>query len=182
MDSESAIIMPGNKPFITTRFLPKTGSILSFWPFGDDGDYQKGWAIGERFVIKTIGGDEIVFDRATGLMWPRDHNQVGGNNGTLNRWGASLNVCNGITFAGYDDWRLPNIIEIFSIGDFNKAVGPTCFDPFVNMKSGYYWSSTTNAQATDYAHVFSFLSPTLTSHQKGTNDHYLLAVRKGLPG
>jgi len=105
----SAIITPKHKEYVNTRHLPKTGSVLSFWPFGDDGDYQKGWSIGQRFVTKTIAGDDIVFDRATGLMWGRDHNQAGGRSGSMNKWGSMLVYYNDLNFAGYSDWRLPNI-------------------------------------------------------------------------
>ena len=59
--------------FIHSRGLPKTGQTVKYAD-GDDGDYEAGWWKGKlvsnnktRFIQKRIDGDDIVFDRATGL-------------------------------------------------------------------------------------------------------------------
>jgi hypothetical protein len=58
-------------------------------------------------------GDGTVTDTMTGLMWFK-------NESGPFVWENALIYCEGLTFAGYDDWRMPNIKELLSIVDFNR--------------------------------------------------------------
>ncbi len=64
-------------------------------------------------------GDGTVTDMVTGLMWQQsfDHNDDGeinyDDNLTYNELIALVE--DGVTFAGYDDWRLPTIKEMYSL-------------------------------------------------------------------
>ncbi|RKY11459.1 MAG: hypothetical protein DRP65_04150 [Planctomycetota bacterium] len=178
MDSESAIITPENKPFVLTRFLPKTGQTIIYAP-NDDGDYQKGWAIGGRFVVKTISGDDVVFDRSTGLLWPKDGSKAGCNNGNMLTWANAIIYCEGLSFAGYSDWRLPNIYELQSIVEHN-GVAPFLYSAWVNMVSSIYWSSTTYMANTTAAWCTNFIAGLKNAKTK-TENWYLIAVRGGSP-
>lgn len=92
----------------------------------------------------TINADNTVIDNITGLMWMRcSLGQVGEKcSGTASSydWFEALNQ-NGKNFAGYDDWRLPNIKELESITELG------CIEPAVNTKvfpktiSYIYWTS-----------------------------------------
>jgi len=180
MDRESAIITPGNKPFIATRFLPKTGQTTIYGNF-DDGKYRKGWDIGDRFVPKTIGGDAVVFDRATGLMWPTDGSAAGCNNDAAMDWNSSRLWPEALIFAGYSDWRLPNIFELGSIGcfeNFNPCLYPGYW---INMSDNFYWTSTTFAVITSEAWVI-YMGMSNTSTSPKTQLHRVMAVRAGPPG
>lgn len=182
MDRESAIIQPENKPFIATRFLPKTGQTISYRAT-DDGAYEKGWNIGiaGRFVDKTLGIDDIVFDRATGLMWPARGNMAGGAFGCVFTWNNAVDYCAGLNFAGFTDWRLPNIRELLSIIDheqINPALEPGHWTGIVNDN---YWSSTTYVGNTTIAWE-SWLGSGSKGGTPKTNSRYILAVRKGSPG
>ncbi len=182
MDRESAIITPGNKPFIATRFLPKTGQTTIYGNF-DDGKYRKGWDIGDRFVPKTIGGDAVVFDRATGLMWPQDGSKAGANHGGRLNWANALIYCNGLNFAGFTDWRLPNIKELQSILNYG-ATDPCVYGAWSNFNYVDHtncWSSTTVFVNTTRAWVIHFDAGDKWKTDK-TATHFLLAVRKGNPG
>lgn len=78
----------------------------------------------ENFTIDEANG--VVTDHTTGLMWPRC---VEGFTGSDCRSGDTLQVTfdaaityiddlnNGAGFAGYNDWRLPNVKELRSIVD-----------------------------------------------------------------
>jgi len=127
----------------------KTGAVVS-QSSGDDGELQKGYPkSGPRF---TDNGDGTITDNATGLMWVQDGyaNQVT-DPATAHTvdgdwWKYTMTnaiyYCERLVYAGYDDWRLPNLKELFSIADFGK-LNP-CIDEnfFTGTKSSGYRSST----------------------------------------
>ncbi|MFI3318828.1 MAG: DUF1566 domain-containing protein [Rikenellaceae bacterium] len=95
-------------------------------------------------------GDGTISDIATALMWAKN------DNGKGIEWTEALPYAEGATFAGYSDWRLPNVKELQSIVDYTRApsskgvqaaIDPifNC-TPFVNEADdddyGYYWTST----------------------------------------
>lgn len=100
--------------------------------------------------------DGTISDDATGLMWMQDDSETGMN------WEDALSYAEGMEYAGYSDWRLPDIKELQSILDYSRSpqsTGSAAIDPVFNCteitnKAGesdfpYYWSSTTHANWTD---------------------------------
>ncbi|NNF22898.1 MAG: DUF1566 domain-containing protein, partial [Saprospiraceae bacterium] len=74
-------------------------------------------------------GDGTVSDNVTGLMWQQsfDHNQDGSidYDDKLSYNEILSKVENGITYAGYNDWRLPSIKEMYSLILFSgKDIDP----------------------------------------------------------
>ncbi|MBT8188998.1 MAG: DUF1566 domain-containing protein, partial [Bacteroidia bacterium] len=74
-------------------------------------------------------GDGTVSDNVTGLMWQQsfDHNQDGSidYDDKLSYNEILSKVVNGVTYAGYNDWRLPSIKEMFSLILFSgKDIDP----------------------------------------------------------
>ena len=178
---------------IITRQLPKTGQ-TTLYGADDDGAIQGGWWRGRlntnnrtRFIQRTVGGDDIVLDRATGLMWPKDFAGAGGNLGVTKTWngppgGASaLFWASNLNFAGFDDWRIPNALELASLINFETGP-PYIWPPFINCKwnpDGYYWTGTTYPTNTLQAMAVYFEFPYVGVRTK-TNHTYVIAVRKGL--
>jgi hypothetical protein len=97
--------------------------------------------------------DETISDVATGLMWTESDNGKGLN------WKSALKYAENSEFAGYSDWRLPNVKELQSIVDYSyspsaidiskvgPAINPLFYcTPTVNEAGvkdyGYYWTST----------------------------------------
>lgn len=121
--------------------VPKTGQTTSS-DAGDDGDYQMGTAWpSPRFVDNDDG---TVTDNLTGLMWTKNANlDPLGELGGPKTWYIALLYCNSLVYAGYSDWRLPNIRELLSLIDYsrNNPALPSGH-PFEDVFSGY-WSSTT---------------------------------------
>ncbi len=99
--------------------LPKSGQTVSFTP-NDDGSTRAGYPkSGPQFVLN---GDGTVTDLGTGLMWVRDPFTSLGSPFTEQRtWEEAIGDCEILSFAGYSDWRLPNIKELLSIVDYNKT-------------------------------------------------------------
>jgi hypothetical protein len=92
---------------------------------GQDGFYQSGCPSEGRFVDN---GDGTVSDNCTGLMWQKGTADVDGN-GSIDAedrlsWQDALKYCNELQFAGHDDWRLPNVVELKSIYDYGRYGGP----------------------------------------------------------
>jgi hypothetical protein len=62
------------------------------------------------FEELAISGEVIVKDTATGLIWQKEYS------GVLT-WVNALSYCENSNYAGYADWRLPNIEELKTLID-----------------------------------------------------------------
>lgn len=99
----------------------------------------------------TDNNNGTVTDNVTGIMWRKC--SAGLNNdsscsGTISTmtWQEALDYCNGLSFAGYDDWRLPNVKEVRSLVDTSTNFPAINTTYFPNTPTNYeYWSSTTTA-------------------------------------
>lgn len=133
--------------------LPATGQSASYYP-GDDGDLQMGVPIpANRF---TDNGNGSITDIFTGLMWAKDANLIATRNPSFDQdrtpgdgdvdWTHALDyvqLLNNENYLGYDDWRLPTVIELLSMIDYSQPhIGLPDGHPFLNIMGGY-WSSTT---------------------------------------
>jgi len=91
-------------------------------------------------------GDGTVTDGLTDLIWQQ------ADDGVPRDWPAALAYCNGLTLAGHDDWRLPNVKELQSIVDYSRP------QPAIDTRSfrqadpaAWFWSSTTHGDQPDHA-------------------------------
>ncbi len=131
--------------------IPKTGQTISYRD-DDDGDLQPGTAWPEpRFTTLTNGADITVLDNLTGLEWVQAPHSLSGNSERM-VWTNALDFCNALSFAGYDDWRLPSCKELLSLVDYGRYNPPLpSGHPFSGVKtynglaSSHYWSSTSYA-------------------------------------
>ncbi|MEJ2744098.1 MAG: DUF1566 domain-containing protein [bacterium] len=108
---------------------------------GEDGWYKMG-----RSFDYADNGDGTVSDNVTGLMWAKDGAGAGCySGGAITGWSNAIDWADGLTFAGYSDWRLPNIIEMESLFYYGSGVGdgvPYIQTYFPNTAPGWYYSST----------------------------------------
>ncbi len=111
-----------------------------------------------------------------------------GTNYTIFQWVAQLNA---EKFAGYDDWRIPNVKELQSIEDYGNS-GPSVAAAFNTncatyetvrtqscTQSNHYWSATTGAGYTSLAWNVYFNYGLVGNYDKSYDD-YVRAVRSGL--
>ena len=183
--------------------VPQTGQTDSYED-GDDGALQRGlpWP-NPRF---TDNGDGTVTDNLTQLIWLKDANCIATNysefdkDGTLDgdgriTWEHALDFVAGLndgTYsdcgAGHTDWHLPNVRELNSLihyGFRNPALPNTAGtdqwsegDPFTDVQSAHYWSSTTYAGTTVYAWFVGMGYGYVDSDEKDFS-HYVWPVRGG---
>jgi len=120
--------------------LPKTGQTIPYYP-GDDGEYQMGYPLAgaQRFFDN---GDGTVTDAATGLTWIRDI--VAAGIGSQMYWQDAIDACENLSYAGHNDWRMPNINELQSIIDYSRF--DPCWDTSIFVVPpdpwSIFWSST----------------------------------------
>jgi len=110
-------------------------------------------------------GDGTVTHTKTGLMWKQCSEGLSGvgcatGAATTHNWQAALKLADtlnvGAGFAGFNDWRVPNIKEL------NSIVESQCFTPaintmvFPNTLSLVYCSSSSYAAGASYAWFVDF--------------------------
>ena len=151
---------------------------------GDDGDLKNGifWPI--RFTE----GDSVVIDNLTELMWQK----VPANEVDNGDWSSAIDHCNELTLFANNcigclgwyatDWRLPNINELLSLVDrssFNPAL--PALDPFINVKSVGYWTSTAYPAGPDDFWVVDFTNGSVAFYDD-TVPQRVWCVRGGYTG
>jgi hypothetical protein len=172
-------------------------------PVPDDGQLRAGSPL--RF---RDNGDGTISDLNTGLMWEKKCRGCGGihdddlrlrwsgfsRRNTLWDWLDEVNAEGGTGFAGYRDWRIPNVKELVSIVDYGRsdpaidpafagpACEPTCSDlaaPECSCTSpGKYWTSTTFSDFPAHALVVDFAAGFVEDRIK-TMRRSVRAVRGG---
>ncbi len=106
---------------------------------------------------EEITGEPEVFDRLTWMTWQGCvvglmGTDCGAGEAAELSWGEGLATCEGLTWAGQDDWRLPNVKELRSIVDSRRARPAVEDAMFPNVpqyrygetsdRAGQHWSST----------------------------------------
>jgi hypothetical protein len=95
---------------------------------------------------------DTVFDHATGQTWLRNTNC---GQPPLS-WSAALDGIDRMNRKrqhGFDDWRLPTILELESLTDMGRHSPALPHEhPFLSVQE-FYWSATTSMYDTDYAWV-----------------------------
>jgi hypothetical protein len=115
---------------------------------GQDAEFRRGLAWpSPRFDAQG----EVVRDRLTGLIWTRDASP-----GELPMtWREALDFIvrlNRDSHLGYNDWRLPNRRELRSlVSHQTRRLALPEDHPFINVFSGWYWTSTTAAISPTHA-------------------------------
>jgi len=91
-----------------------------------------------EYEVKTIRGDKVVLDHATGLMW----HQSGSEKSLYYRNGKLwIDELNRRGYAGYSDWRLPTLEEGASLIERSEMNGYLCVDPLFSAKQIWIWTS-----------------------------------------
>ena len=87
----------------------------------------------------------------------------------------AIRYCEDLSFADYDDWRLPSVRELESLVDYGRS-GPSMAPVFEAFSDGY-WSSTTVADSSEDAWIGFFDQGFFYLGFKTGADAFIRAVR-----
>jgi len=126
------------------------------------------------YELKTIAGEQVVVDRATGLMWQR-----GGSSNYMIYADAEkyIRQLNTARFAGFSDWRLPTLEEAMSLMESRELNGDLYIDPKFDKAQRYIW--TADKQSAGVAWVAGFRGGECHYYDVAGNSLYVRAVRVG---
>lgn len=169
---------------------------VPIWPITRDGTNKSvRWsnhAPNRRFAIYDLGAnnnpdnpatlsDDLVLDKETGLVWPRDANIE-----QKQSWLDAIVFCRGFTLADRMGWRLPTVEELSSLLDpSQKDLALPSGHPFINVqRDATYWTSTTSeghfgSGSTAAWHVFIEIGQTGLTTKNSISPHPVWPVRGG---
>ncbi len=124
---------------------------------------------GGEFETRTIGGDEVVKDSVTGLMWQKTYED------SVKKFADALSTCEDLDYAGFTDWRLPNKNELASIANYAKYRPAS---DFPGMPNWTFRTSTTDTKTNSSAWYVIFSESIVNPYAK-TNSDSVRCVRRG---
>lgn len=99
---------------------------------------ESGTGIIHQYEEVERDGAHLVIDHATGLTW-----QQGGSKNIMTLEQAEIYVehLNAERYGGYDDWRLPTLIELMSLMESKKQQNDMHIDPVFDSKQRWIWTA-----------------------------------------
>ena len=173
-----------------TTCYDDAGTVIACAGTGQDGELQKGLA-----AAYTDNGNGTITDTRTGLMWEKlsDDGTVHDKD-TADTWtnafSTKVATLNAASFAGFTDWRVPNVNELQSLvsygasypainAAFNANCAPTCSVLTCSCtQPAAYWSSSTYQDIPSIAWAVYFQDGYVVGYLKANNG-YVRAVRGG---
>ncbi len=142
----------------------------------------------------AVSGEPVVRDTSTGLIWQgcsagQRGDDCGVDAASTMPWVDALAYCEGLVWAGRDDWRLPNRLELQSIIDYDSHAPATDTTSFPGMPEGsihyytpWYWSSSTYVYEELRGWVVSFRYGYVYGYDKygSWGDYHVRCVRGGI--
>lgn len=126
--------------------------------YGQDGNYQN---FPHEFRDNL---DDTITDLSTGLQWQKTVYE------TEKSWYYANEICESAAYSGFNDWRLPSVLELFTIMDFSTH--DFTIDQAFNIVGRFYWTSTVTAW-TDYrAFTLDFVWRNTYADQKGYETYF----------
>ncbi|MGD9808167.1 MAG: DUF1566 domain-containing protein [Deferribacterales bacterium] len=119
--------------------LTKTGITSSYINY-DDGYYRKG----EDSQFVRDAADGVVKDDLNGFMWQDSSN----TSNVKYTWVGAVGYCDNLVYAGYSDWRLPEIDEFESALDYGLH---SLAGAFENLSSS--WTATESVDNTAWVYT-----------------------------
>jgi len=104
-----------------------------------DSDWNKSVSgFSNDYERRTIAGDEVVVDNATGLMWQRSGSP---DYMTLANAQEYIRQLNAKPFAKFSNWRLPTLEEAMSLMEPTRLNGDLYIDSKFDQRQRYIWTA-----------------------------------------
>jgi hypothetical protein len=129
--------------------------------------------INNEYDLKTINGDKVVIDHATGLMWHQSGSSNSMNWDKAKQWVRDLNSWG---YAGYHDWRLPTLEEAASLLESSNRNGLYIDSVFSNKQE---WNWTGDEYGSEDAWSVSFGLGGMYQNGVSDDDNGVRPVRSG---
>jgi hypothetical protein len=118
------------------NFMPKNNFIIFARCIRGDNFFTEFDVPVRFFISEPIENQHVVNDFATGLIWMKTDLQV--------FWPQALANCEGQNYAGFSDWRLPNVNELITLLSYHNHYA------FIDIPYDYYastsWASSSMGQ------------------------------------
>ncbi len=127
-----------------------------------------------RYMMKSLHRDEVVVDRATGLMWQQAASSEYMLYSLATEWIKNLNKrC----FAGYNDWRLPTLEEAMTLMEHAPNSAGLYIDPIFNSQQrSWMWTADRGEADSAWYVNFNYGYSRLNRIKSGNN--HVRAVRR----
>ena len=167
-----------------TKSYNQAGGEVTDGSVKDDGFYEKG--VTPSYTRDDV--NNIVTDHITGLMWQDDESvttvqkqwvttaNYNADNYSDTSGDTATTYCTNLTLGGFVNWRLPTIEELETIVKYDVFTPSIDSNFFLNTANSYYWSSTTDANGSNYAWRVHFGYGYLIHNYKNTS-YYVRCVR-----
>ena len=106
---------------------------------GDNTRFMESKPESGRFEIINMNGTKMIKDSQSGILWQADYSKE-------YDWIEALPYCERSNYAGFSDWRLPNIFELTSILNYEYELVSEfpLAEKISSEQNSSFWSSTTN--------------------------------------
>jgi hypothetical protein len=93
----------------------------------------------QRHTVLQAGGEEVVRDEVTGLVWQRHASDARFS------WRDASSYCASQQLAGQADWRLPSRVELVSLLDLSRTNPSISLEAFPDTLGEWFWTSSRQA-------------------------------------
>lgn len=152
-----------NRVLSVSQVLSMTNTSISM---EEDWGFYGYSTINHSYHSKSINGDKIVIDHATGLMWHQSGSNECMHWNDVNEW---VNKLNEIGYAGYQDWILPTVEAAVSLLESSRRIDNQqnlYIDSVFSNKQTWIWTSDKSGSEATWSVGFD------TGFVSGTPDYY----------
>jgi serine/threonine-protein kinase len=129
-----------------------------------------------KYEVKTIRGNKVVLDHATGLTWHQSGSEKYMDYDKAKQW---VNELNRRRYAGYSDWRLPTLEEGASLIERSMMNGGQYIGPKFSRKQRILWTSDIVTDYPSRVWIANFVHGGCVHWSDVGGDNFVRPVRSG---